>query len=144
MELDNITWTVNLYFSSDWKFLCICLSFNRANSHYYCFWCNTNKDKREDLNRKWTINKLMDQLNINFTIYNGYKNFLLFNIIPLDHWLIDELYVMLRITNQLWTLILNELQDEALFNDLAHKIIVEEMNCITVWFQFWKEQESES
>src|SRR2546430_16184607 len=52
IELDNITWTVNLYFSFDWKFLCICLGFNRANSHYYCSWYNMNKDEREDLNKK--------------------------------------------------------------------------------------------
>ncbi|CAG8473355.1 15719_t:CDS:2 [Racocetra fulgida] len=61
----------------------------------------------------------MDQLNTDFTVYNGHKKLPLFNMIPLDHWLIDELHVMLRITDRLWSLVLNELKDEGLFDDLA-------------------------
>ncbi|RIB27274.1 hypothetical protein C2G38_2160971 [Gigaspora rosea] len=36
IKINNITWNINLYFSADWKFLCICLGFNGANSYYYC------------------------------------------------------------------------------------------------------------
>ena len=49
LKINRIRWRVNLYFSSDWKFLCICLGFNNANSKYFCPWCETSKDKRGDL-----------------------------------------------------------------------------------------------
>ncbi|RIB13187.1 cytochrome P450 [Gigaspora rosea] len=32
-------WNVELYFSSDWKFLAICLEMNAANANYFCPWC---------------------------------------------------------------------------------------------------------
>ncbi|CAG8493890.1 46184_t:CDS:2 [Gigaspora margarita] len=101
IKINNITWNINLYFSADWKFLCICLGFNGANSYYYCP-C-----------------KSMDQLNADFTIYNGHKNSPLFNMIPLDNWVIDKLHTMLKITDCLWHLVLNELQDDDLFNEFT-------------------------
>ncbi|CAG8605427.1 29219_t:CDS:2 [Gigaspora margarita] len=86
----------------------------------------------------------MDQLNADFTIYNGHKNPPLFNMIPLDNWVIDELYAMLRITDCLWRLVLNELQDDDLFDEFTHKVIIEEIKHISVQFQFWKERGSKS
>ncbi|CAG8619312.1 6972_t:CDS:1, partial [Racocetra fulgida] len=144
IKINNITWNVNFYFSADWKFLCICLGFNGANCYYYCPWCNTNKDNREDLDAQWTISKSMDQLNTDFTIYNSHKNLPLFNMIPLENWVIDKLHTMLRITNCLWCLILNELQNDDLFDEFTHKVIIEEIKCISVQFQFWKERGSKS
>ena len=32
-------WNVELYFSSDWKFLATSLGFNAANSKFFCPWC---------------------------------------------------------------------------------------------------------
>ena len=32
----KIMWKFELYFSSDWKFLTICLEFNSANSKFFC------------------------------------------------------------------------------------------------------------
>ncbi|CAG8839781.1 202_t:CDS:1, partial [Cetraspora pellucida] len=31
-------WKIELYFSSDWKFLAISLGFNAANSTFFCPW----------------------------------------------------------------------------------------------------------
>ncbi|CAG8780841.1 8384_t:CDS:2, partial [Gigaspora margarita] len=42
-------WMVELYFSSDWKFLAICLGFNTANSKYFCPWCTCQKNRLWDL-----------------------------------------------------------------------------------------------
>src|SRR5688572_24068937 len=36
MIINNILWSFELFFSSDWKFLVICLGFNAANSNYFC------------------------------------------------------------------------------------------------------------
>src|SRR6185436_6680062 len=36
LEVNRILWKFELYFSSDWKFLAICLGLNSANSKYFC------------------------------------------------------------------------------------------------------------
>ncbi|PKY62521.1 hypothetical protein RhiirA4_432588 [Rhizophagus irregularis] len=87
------------------------------------------------------MNKTMEQLNSDYTAYKGHQQVPLFNMIPLDHWIVDELHIMLRITDHLWNLMLNELREMDLFNDLARDVIVKEMSRIKVKFQFWKERE---
>src|SRR5436190_24341642 len=66
LKINRIRWEVNLYFPSDWKFLCIYLGFNNANSKYFCSWCEASKDNRDDLNANWKMTKTMEQLNINY------------------------------------------------------------------------------
>ena len=83
----------------------------------------------------------MDELNINCNAYNGHHSSQLFNMIPLDHWVPDELHVMLRITDRLWSLVLHEIKESVYFNDFARKIIVKEMNRIKVQFQFWQDKD---
>ncbi|CAG8664257.1 5852_t:CDS:2, partial [Funneliformis caledonium] len=36
LKISKILWKFELYFSSDWKFLAICLELNSANSKYFC------------------------------------------------------------------------------------------------------------
>ncbi|GBB84042.1 hypothetical protein RclHR1_10690005 [Rhizophagus clarus] len=90
------------------------------------------------------MTKTMEQLNINYKIYHGHNKPLLFNMIPLDHWLVDELHVMLRITDCLWNLMLNEPKKTDLFDDLTRNVITNEMDHIDVKFQIWKDKESEN
>ncbi|RIA84729.1 hypothetical protein C1645_831815 [Glomus cerebriforme] len=37
--INGIIWNFEFYFSSDWKFLAICLGFNAPNSKFFCPWC---------------------------------------------------------------------------------------------------------
>jgi len=90
------------------------------------------------------MTKIMEQLNNNYKIYNGHQNPPLFKMIPLDHWLVDELHVMLRITDCLWNLMLNELKEQDFFDDLIRNIIINEMGRIKVKFQFWKDKGSQN
>ncbi|POG80140.1 hypothetical protein GLOIN_2v1521868, partial [Rhizophagus irregularis DAOM 181602=DAOM 197198] len=39
-QIGGNQWPVELYFSSDWKFLAICLGMNAANAQYFCPWCD--------------------------------------------------------------------------------------------------------
>src|ERR1044072_2895529 len=86
------------------------------------------------------MNKLIEQN----TYYEGHSKKPIFNMIPLDHWIPDELHVMLRITDRLWSLVIAELVEQNLYNDVARKIIVDEMKKIKVNFQFWQDQESKT
>jgi len=142
--IDKINWSFNLYFSSDWKFLAICLGFNAANSLYFCPWCTISKKQVANINQEWLISKQMNQLNQNCNAYNGHNLPPLFDMIPLDHWIPDELHIMLRITDRLWNLVLHEIKETGYFNDIAREIIVKEMNKIKVRFQFWQEKESQT
>jgi hypothetical protein len=135
----GIEWKVELYFSSDWKFLAICLGLNAANSRYFCPWCQISKEQQGDFSYEWTISKTMDQICEDYTFYRGHIRPAIFDMIPLQNWVPDELHVMLRITDVLWRLILDELKSRNTWGDKARNVIIEEMKCINVKFHFWLE-----
>ncbi|UZO17994.1 uncharacterized protein OCT59_009322 [Rhizophagus irregularis] len=144
LVIDNVKWNFQFYFSSDWKFLAICLGFNSAHSKNFCPWCTIDKSQQGDLSKEWKINKEIDKLVEQNNYYKGHIRKPLFDMIPLNHWVPDELHIMLRITDRLWSLVIAELTEYGLFNDTARKIIVEEMKRIKVKFQFWQIQESKT
>ena len=45
LEVNNVKWNFQFYFSSDWKFLAACLGFNNANSKNFCPWCTISKSQ---------------------------------------------------------------------------------------------------
>jgi hypothetical protein len=100
------------------------------------------KKQVADLDEQWLILKEMSELKLNCNAYNGHHSMLLFDIIPLDHWIPDELHVLLQITDWLWSLVLHKITESGYFNDIAREIIVKEINRIKVKFQFWQEKES--
>ncbi|GBC34703.2 hypothetical protein GLOIN_2v1477112 [Rhizophagus irregularis DAOM 181602=DAOM 197198] len=140
ININGVNWTINMYFSSDWKFLTICLGFNSANSLFFCPWCTITKKEISDIKKKWLISKQIDNINQ----YNGHHSTSLFNMISLENWIPDELHIMLRITDRLWSLLLHEIEETGYFNDVAREIIVKEMNRIKVNFHFWQEKECQS
>ncbi|GET00460.1 hypothetical protein GLOIN_2v1472827 [Rhizophagus clarus] len=79
----NREWKIELYFSSDWKFLAMCLGLNAANSKYFCPWCEVSKEQQGDFSYEWTINKTMDQVRENYTFYKGHIRPAIFDMIPL-------------------------------------------------------------
>jgi hypothetical protein len=93
--IDGISWNFELYFSSDWKFLAICLGFNAPNSNYFCPWCQISKHSQNKTN--WKIDKKMEKINESLSNYSGHIKKPLFYMIPLDQWIPDELHIMLRI-----------------------------------------------
>ncbi|GET00585.1 hypothetical protein GLOIN_2v1478248 [Rhizophagus clarus] len=144
LVINNIRWNFQFYFSSDWKFLAICLGFNSANSKNFCPWCTISKPQQGNLSKEWTINKNINKLIEKNNYYEGHFRKPLFDMIPLDHWLPNELHVMLRITDRLWSLLIAELVEQNSFNDTARKIIIDEMKKIKVNFQFWQDQGSKT
>ncbi|GBC53912.2 hypothetical protein GLOIN_2v1789397 [Rhizophagus irregularis DAOM 181602=DAOM 197198] len=77
INIIGVNWIINLYFSSDWKFLSICcLGFNSANSQFFCPWCGISKKQVADLGKQWSISKEMSELKANCNTYdeNGYFN----------------------------------------------------------------------
>ena len=142
LEVAGILWKFELYFSADWKFLAICLGLNGPTSKYFCPWYLCSKEQHGDLNKDWHIEKKMDQITKNHNDVNGHIHPPLFNMIPIDHIIFDELHVLLRITDRLWELVLSEIKERSLFNDLTQKVILKEMERLKVSFHFWENKDS--
>jgi len=53
LEIAGTLWHFELYFSSDWKFLAICLGLNAANFNYFCAWCLCSKNEIGDTTKDW-------------------------------------------------------------------------------------------
>jgi hypothetical protein len=110
-------WKIKPYFSSDWKFLAIILGFNASNANYFCPWCLCTKKGIGNKNKVCIIEKNMNQLDPVFFNHNssvkpppGHFKPPLLKIIPLDHYIADELHIMLRIWDRLWLLVLQKLK----------------------------------
>jgi hypothetical protein len=140
----GINWTIELYFSSDWKFLAICLGFNCANSNYFCPWCTVTRNDQGDLSKCWNITKDMEHLKEDFTCFSGHIKQPLFDMIPIKNWVVDELHVMLRITDRLWALVIQEFKEMNKWNDYTRKLIMEEMKRIEVNFHFYENHETKT
>ncbi len=81
----------------------------------------------------------MDQI-ISVNPPPGHVKTPLLQMIPLDHYVPDELHVMLRIWDRLWMLVLQELKVQNQFNDLTRAKIIAEMHRISISFHFWQDQ----
>jgi hypothetical protein len=137
-QIGNIYWPIKLYFSSDWKFLATCLGIKAANAHYFCPWCDCNKDNINTTSK--TINKSMDNIKINYKKINGHIREPLFYMIPLQNWVVDELHIFLRITDRLWELMVSDLCRETTNEEVWKEKILLEMQRLKISFQFWNEK----
>lgn len=137
-------WKTELYFSSDWKFLTICLGFNAANSTYFCPWCTCQKSEIGLIDKVWMIEKSMDIINQDVRSYPGHNKKPLFDMIVLEHWVPDELHILLRITDRLWNLVIQECKNDNEFDQECRQSICNEMNRIGVKFQFWQDPQSQN
>lgn len=121
--------------------LALCLGHKAANSNNFCLWCECQKELNGNFDYNWTISKNMNNINQNFIKKDGHIKKPLFPMIAIDHWVIDELHLLLRITDWLWSLIISELKTTKQY-DLKRKAIIDEMNRINIIFEFWQEEGS--
>ncbi|PKY59999.1 hypothetical protein RhiirA4_483217 [Rhizophagus irregularis] len=147
---DGHQWNIELYFSADWKFLSICLGHKAANCTNFCLWCSIDKSQNGILETNgerqdyWSISKNIEEINQNYKSIPGHKYPPLFPMIPIHNWVVDELHLMLRIFDRLWTLVLSELRSTRSFNDQVRQTITSEMCRIHVKFNFWENQETKT
>ncbi|GET54240.1 hypothetical protein GLOIN_2v1799695 [Rhizophagus irregularis DAOM 181602=DAOM 197198] len=80
----------------------------------------------------------MDQIKLKLP--PGHVKSPLLQMIPLSHYVPNELHIMLRIWDRLWDLVLQELKTQNQFNDLARAKILAKMRRILISFNFWQEQ----
>ncbi len=139
-QIGGNQWPVELYFSSDWKFLATCLGMKAANAKHFCPWCDCSKDDISSTNKR--IIKSMETIKANYPPLNGHSKEPLFHMIPICNWVCDELHILLRITDRLWELMLSDLTREQVEEVVWQTKILNEMKRLKIAFQFWREKGS--
>uniref|UniRef100_U9T615 Uncharacterized protein n=1 Tax=Rhizophagus irregularis (strain DAOM 181602 / DAOM 197198 / MUCL 43194) TaxID=747089 RepID=U9T615_RHIID len=143
IDPNGTKWKIEPYFSSDWKFMAIILGFNAANANYFCPWCMCTKKDIGNRDKIHKIEKNMNQIQSSKPP-PGHLKAPLLPMIPLDHYVPDELHVMLRIWDRMWALVIQELKSENRFDDNIRRIISVEMQRISVRFHFWQDHDTQS
>lgn len=54
-DCDDVIWTVELFFSGDWKFMALVMGIKAANSNFFCLYCEYPKELRSNMNHSWNI-----------------------------------------------------------------------------------------
>ncbi|XP_022808035.1 uncharacterized protein LOC111345047 [Stylophora pistillata] len=101
---------IELFLGGDYKFLLLVMGISAANSTYACLWCKVHKKDRGDMSKpdnfydKDPIRRTLQEIKQFATKSKG-ENYCcvhqpLLNI-PLDHIILDELHLMLRVTDVL-------------------------------------------
>ncbi|KAF0552121.1 hypothetical protein F8M41_022548 [Gigaspora margarita] len=96
------------------------------------------KKHHSDLSQDWHISKDMKKIAKDYKSFHGHTNPPIFDMIAIENVIFDILYAFLRITDQLWSLMLAEVEERGLFNDSVRKIIKDEMHRLNISFHFWE------
>lgn len=120
---------VELFLGGDYKFILIMLGLKGATSHYACAWCKVHKDNRHDMQfnldhyntepLKRTLQELISLAGKKKDNYCSENAPLLF--IDLDHVILDELHLMLRVTDVLINNLLEDVLEWDKKDDLGKK-----------------------
>ena len=120
---------VELFLGGDYKFILIMLGLKGATSHYACAWCKVHKDSRYDMQfdlnhyntepMQRTLQKIIRMAGTKKDNYCCEHAPLLF--IDLDHVILDELHLMLRVTDVLINNLLEDVLEWDKKDDLGKK-----------------------
>ena len=117
ISANNCTYKIEYFLGGDWKFLALVCGLGRANEDYACVWCKCPREQRWDTSKTWSINdpKFGARTVAEIAKFSTGKKFNckaqpLFDFIPMDHVIIDTLYLFLRISDVLIDLLIRELR----------------------------------
>lgn len=122
---------VELFLGGDYKFILNMLGLKGATSHYACSWCKVHKDDRHDMSfdldhynsapLKRTLEELKEMAGNKKDNYCCEYPPLL--KIDLDHVILDELHLLLRVTDVLANNLLQDVFDQDKEDDMGKKIL---------------------
>ncbi|RIB13382.1 hypothetical protein C2G38_2198039 [Gigaspora rosea] len=71
-EIGRQHWNIELYFSSNWKFLAICLGMNATNSKYFCPWYYCNMENLTNTIEYSIISKNMKKIKESYSMLKSH------------------------------------------------------------------------
>ncbi|KAK3754664.1 hypothetical protein QZH41_009114 [Actinostola sp. cb2023] len=101
--VDGLKIKLELFLGGDYKFLLLCLGMKQATCTNACIYCKVDKDERQNMSKPrdfFCAENIRRELHTNWQKDPGCRHKPLFNI-PLHHCIIDELHILLRITDRL-------------------------------------------
>ena len=127
IEVDGKTVKIEMFLGGDYKFLLMTMGLSGATSIYACLWCLIHKLERWDTSEpieyynsgemKRTLAHIKSMLPLNkFSVINKP----LFNI-EFDHVILDELHLMMRITDRLTENLITEVMERDSKADISQK-----------------------
>ncbi|XP_066918734.1 uncharacterized protein [Clytia hemisphaerica] len=140
INVDGKDLDVNLLIGGDYKFLLMLLGMKQATSNNACIYCDINKNDRQDPSKsgkKRTINAKWSK-------QPGCKDDPIFSDVPIDHYCVDELHLLLRVTDRLedgmfHTII--DIDEKNGNNDMQSKL-VSAMKSIGITLKFWRDKKN--
>jgi hypothetical protein len=142
IDANGVVWPTLFFFTADWKFMALALGLNAANAKYFCFYCHCTDKERWNVNQIWTVEKDMNQIIQNFKAVPGHIHPCLLKSIPLSHWILDELHLMLRISDVLFDTLWFRLTKDPLFKETILKKLKAHFQSIGVKMEFYKTKDS--
>ncbi|RIB29089.1 hypothetical protein C2G38_2156340 [Gigaspora rosea] len=143
VDSNGIKWSIELCFSSNWKFMAIILGINAPNSNYFCPWCLCTKKDIGNKDNVYKIEKSMNSLNSD-SLPPGHVKTPFLPMISLDRYVPNELHIMLRIWDRLWELVIQKIKCENRYDDYIRTVISLEMKRISVGFHFWQNHDTQN
>ncbi|PKK76576.1 hypothetical protein RhiirC2_772307 [Rhizophagus irregularis] len=117
ITINDIHWSIELFFSGNWKFMYNIMGLNASNSKYFCLYCNCKASDRQ-------------------------KKPSLFPVIKEKNYIPDELHLLLRISDVLMECFFNDLFKKREFEREIKNQIEQTMKSIKVHFEFFKSRSS--
>ena len=123
IEINEIKYAIEWFFTADLKFLALCTGLEAANSKFACVWCKCPSEDRYDVTKSWsvtntgegarTINEIQELARLPKSKKNekyGCIQQPVFPSIPVDHIIPDTLHLFLRVSDVLINLLIRELR----------------------------------
>ena len=145
---------VEMFLGGDYKFLLMAMGMKGPTSHYACLWCKVHKLQRWDTTKDLEFYNMGDMKRTLIDIKNSRakKQFsccsqTLFNIEP-DHVILDELHLMLRITDRLMENLIKEVMErDSDFSKTSQQpkgvyldTLLKTINSLGISFSIWEKQ----
>eukprot|EP00732_Lithocolla_globosa_P002110 Lithocolla_globosa_v1_NODE_1280_length_2702_cov_40.766528.p1 type:complete len:825 gc:universal NODE_1280_length_2702_cov_40.766528:183-2657(+) len=118
IEVDGKYYQLEFFLGGDYKFLALVTGIDSAKADYCCVHCHAHKKERSDMTKNFStpaMKRSLENIRRNCTAKSaparmGAKHPPLLNI-PLDHVVMDELHIVLRIFDKLLKILINEVDD---------------------------------
>jgi hypothetical protein len=163
IEIDGVEYKLDIFLGGDYKILLIIMGLSAASSDYACLWCKIFKHDRFDMSKDRdfyisspnarTLKELIDT----FTQPNTESNYCVCRPplikIELDHVILDELHLMLRVTDRMTDNLIREVMERDMKSDFNKKRgeekgiylkrLISKINQLGITFNVWEKKNAD-